>query len=108
MDTKIIRDIIAKREATSDEWQYGVEQCWEELSSALADDYRAARKFLLEDCTADEASWISEVYEEIIQKTQSGRYIDLLRRSIGRFPEEDRLHHMSRHLDTAIADYYIG
>lgn len=46
---------------------------------------------LLEDCTADEAGWISEVYEEIIQKTQSEKYIELLKRLATRFLEKDKI-----------------
>ncbi len=60
------------------------------------------RKFLLEDCTADEASWVSEVYDDIVYKTQSQEYIDLLRKSIDRFPEEAERHHMAENLDIAV------
>ncbi len=61
-----------------------------------------ARKFLLEDCTADEASWVSEIYDNIVYKTQSTEYVDILRKSIERFPEEAVKHHMSENLDIAV------
>lgn len=108
MNTEDIRKLIAEREATSDEWQAGVERCWEALACAIASDYDAARAFLLEDCTADEASWVSEVYEEIISKTQSKSYIELLRESAKRFPEEDAIHHMSEHLEMAVESVFRG
>ncbi len=97
-----IREIIKKRETTNDEWQAGVEKCWAELTEALTEDIEVTRKFLLEDCTADEASWVSEVYDDIVYKTQSQEYIDLLRKSINRFPEEAERHHMAENLDIAV------
>lgn len=106
MDTQTIKAIIAKRVETNDELQAEVEQCWEELSSAIASDYEAAAKFLLEDCTADEASWVSEVYEEIIEKTQSEKFLDLLKQSAVRFPAENELHRMASNLEIAINSTY--
>ncbi len=97
-----IRETIKRREATNDEWQAGVEKCWAELTETLTEDIEVTRKFLLEDCTADEASWVSEVYDDIVYKTQSQEYIDLLRKSIDRFPEEAERHHMAENLDIAV------
>ncbi|MDO4443619.1 MAG: hypothetical protein Q4B69_07075 [Slackia sp.] len=102
-----IRAIIEKRAATNDEWQAGVEKCWEELADVLTDDINVTRKFLLEDCTADEASWVSEVYDDIVRKTQSGEYIDLLRKSIERFPEEAEKYHMSDNLGIAVRTMFF-
>ena len=102
MTTEKIRTIIENRAATNDEWQAGVEKCWAELTDALTEDIEVTRKFLLEDCTADEASWVSEIYDDIIYKTQSHEYIDLLRKSIERFPEEAEKYHMSSNLDLAV------
>ena len=100
--TSTIRAIISKRAATNDEWQDGVERCWAELTDALTENIDTTRKFLLEDCTADEASWISEVYDDIVYKTQSREYIDLLRKSIERFPEEDKKRHLTENLELTV------
>ena len=101
-DTSTIRAIISKRAATNDEWQDGVERCGAELTDALTENSDTTRKFLLEDCTADEASWISEVYDDIVYKTQSREYIDLLRKSIERFPEEDKKRHLTENLELTV------
>jgi uncharacterized membrane-anchored protein YjiN (DUF445 family) len=101
----IIRHRIEVHESTNDEWQYGLDQCWEELSSALADDYETARAFLLEDCTAEEARLVSEVYEEVIEKTRSMAFVDLLRQMAKRFPEEDSAYHMTQILEDVVAGY---
>lgn len=106
--TEKISAIIKKRKGTNDEWQAGVERCWAELTDALTEDIEATRKFLLEDCTADEASWVSEVYDDIVRKTQSREYIDILRKSIERFPEEAEKHRMAENLDRAVKSMFIG
>ena len=106
MDANKIRAIIRKREKTNDEWAAGVEQCWAELSDALTQDINVTRKFLLEDCTASEASWVAEVYDEIIQKTQSMEYIEILHKSIERFPEEAEKYRMADNLEIAVNMMY--
>ena len=45
-------------------------------------------QFLDNECTADQLSWMSEVFEEISAKLQSWEFIDALKRAADRFPEE--------------------
>ena len=45
-------------------------------------------QFLDNECTADQLSWMSEVFEEISDKLQSLELIDALKRAADRFPEE--------------------
>lgn len=107
MSTESIRAIIKKRATTNDEWQDEVERYCKELVDALTENFETTCKFLLEDCTANEASWVSEVYDDIIYRTQSQEYIDLLRKSIERFPEENKKYHMSDNLDIAVKSMLI-
>lgn len=106
--TERIRAIIEKRAETNDEWQAGVEKCWSELTNALTEDIEVTRKFLLEDCTADEALWVSEVYDDIVFKTQSRDYIDLLRESIRRFPGLIKEYNLEKDLDIAVKSMLLG
>ena len=43
---------------------------------------------LADICTADQLSWMSEVFEQISAKLQSWEFIDALKRAADRFPEE--------------------
>ena len=43
--------------------------------------------FLDNDCTADQLSWMSEVFEEISAKLQSWDFIDALNRCADKYPE---------------------
>ena len=62
--------MIKEREATDDEWAYGVEQCHQKLISLLSENIDETIIFLDNDCTADQFSWISEVFDEIAEITQ--------------------------------------
>ena len=48
--------------------------------------------FLDNDCTADQLTWMGEVFEEISAKLQSWEFIDALKRAADRFPEECNKH----------------
>lgn len=101
MSTEKIREIIKKRASIDDENQTALEECWNELADALTEDFELTKEFLLEICNEDEASWISEVYDEIVERTQSKKMIEVLRESISRFPEEDKKYNLSENLDLA-------
>ena len=45
-------------------------------------------QFLDNDCTAKQLVWMSEVFEEISAKLQSWEFIDALKRTADRFPDE--------------------
>lgn len=80
--------LIAEREATDDEWDYGVEQCHEKLIALLTENINKTIEFLDNDCTANQFSWISEVFEEIARITKSQDFIQALRRLAEKYPEE--------------------
>lgn len=75
MNIQKFREVINKRAATSDEYEFGVEQCWEEEIELLAEDIASSIEFLKNDCTADEFSWISEVLDDIAERTGSEEFV---------------------------------
>lgn len=103
ISSKEISVIIKKLEAIDDECYENLEKCWDELTDALTEDFNITRKFLLKDCKANEVSMVSEVYDDIVLKTQSKEYIDLLYKSIKRFPEEDKKYNLKDNLDLAVS-----
>ena len=50
--------------------------------------------FLDNDCTADQLSWMSEIFDEISAKLQSWEFIDALYRAAKRFPKEAEEYHI--------------
>ncbi len=57
--------------------------------------------FLDNDCTADQFSWMSEVFDEISEKLQSWEFIDALRRTAAKYPEETRKYNVLSFIETA-------
>lgn len=102
MNSARIQKAIEHRKTTDNEWDDELERCWAELTEALAENIETTRKFLLEDCTPENYLYVSEVYDDVVFKTQSREYIDLLRRSIDRFPELAKEHDLAGNLDLAI------
>ena len=93
--------ILEEREATHDEWDYGVEQCHKKLISLFTENIDESIKFLDNDCTADQFSWLSEVFEEIAEITQSHAFIDALKRLAVKFPEETKTYNLLSFIESA-------
>ena len=101
MITDEIRVAISKRVATDDEWDYGVKQCWEEEIEILSRNIDDTIAFLENDCTADEFSWLSEVFDDVAEKTQSRAFVDCLYKVAKKFPDECKEYHIDRVLEFA-------
>lgn len=96
-----IQPIIEERESTDDEWEYGVEQCHKKLISLLSENIDETIIFLDNDCTADQFSWISEVFDEIADITQSYAFIDALKRLSIKYPEETKEYNILSFIESA-------
>ena len=93
--------IIHEREQTDDEWAEGVQKCQEELVSVLCEDFDSTLQYLRSECTADEFSWISEVFDEIAIRTQSREFIAVLRILAEKYPEETEEYNIIPFIDSA-------
>ena len=58
-----------------------------EMVEIMSDDVDDTIEFL-SGCTGEEFSWLSEIFEEIVDCTQSQRLVDALYETARRFPEE--------------------
>lgn len=78
-----ISDIIKVRiriaDETQDNWDYGIEQCWKKYIDILSANIEKSIYFFLHDCTDEEFYWLSEVFEEIADKTQSKKLVSAWR-----------------------------
>lgn len=82
---------------------------YEEVSLAIKPEIelfsrslRDTIEFLDNDCTADQLSWMSEVFEEISAKLQSWEFIDALRRCADKYPEECKKYSIIDFIEYAI------
>ena len=91
-------EIVKLREEESDKCLPELPDYWETSPAINAEialftrNLQETVQFLDNDCTADQLSWMSEVFEEISAKLQSWEFIDALKRTADRFPEECKKH----------------
>ena len=82
------REILEQRIALHVNDGYGAAKLNEIEAAALTENIEETIEFLDNECTADEFSWISEVFEGIAEKSQSQAFIDCLYRVAAKYPEE--------------------
>ncbi len=85
---KVIQERIRISTDTQDEWAYGIEQCWKQEIEILSEDVDSTIIFLKEECTDDEYSWISEVIDDLAEKTKRKELIQCYKSLMDKFPEE--------------------
>lgn len=100
-----IKPIIAERERlweeTQDEWDYGMEQCHQQLIKLITEDINKSIEFLDNDCTAEQFSWLSEVFDEIAEATRSKEFIEALKRLAEKYPEETKTYNIMSFIESA-------
>ena len=96
-------EVIKKRASVNDEWAEGVEKCWKEMTDVFSKDIETTIRFLNEECTADEFSWLSEVFDRIAEQTRSMRFIEALRTLAQKYPDETQNYNIISFIDEAQA-----
>ena len=85
---EIIKERVRIANECYNEWDYGIEQCWKQEINLLTDDIPSTIDFLINECTADEYSWISEVIDDVAEQTGSREFVMCYKNLMEKFPEE--------------------
>lgn len=101
MMTEKIRKAIKKRALVDDEWDYGVQQSWKEVLSIISESLDDLVNFIENDCTSDEFSLLSEIYDDIIDLFPSEKVIEALRKTANKYPEEAEKYNLIYCIDEA-------
>ncbi|MCT7710721.1 MAG: hypothetical protein N5826_04060, partial [Lactobacillus iners] len=88
------KEVIRRRKETHDEYDYGVEMCNKEEIQILAEDIPSTIEYLKNDCTADEFVWISEIIDDLAEKTRNRELMECYKSLMGKFPEESKRYHV--------------
>ncbi len=83
-----IREILKEREAIHVEDYISTEQCWEKEIRLLSKDINKTIDFISNRCTGEEFAWLSEVFDEVVEKCQSEEFIACLQETVKKFPSE--------------------
>lgn len=101
MITEKIRQAIAHRATVNDEWDYGVQQSQKAILSIISESPDDTIHFIENECTADELSWLSEIYDQMIDIFPSQRLIEALRKAADKYPEEVKKYNLDTCIDEA-------
>ena len=85
---EIIRERSRVATECSDEWSFVIEKCWNEEIEILGEDVDATISFLQNECTAEEFSWISEIIDNLAERTRSRELVQAYKNLTDKFPEE--------------------
>lgn len=105
MKESIIRDklqkLIAGREKIEGEIDYDNNPIIKGMVDLLSKDLNATVSFLDEECSEAQLIWMSEIFDEIAERTKSKAFIDSLRRAAGKYPEAAEKSNLEFFIDSA-------
>lgn len=105
MKIEVFREVIKRREYVEEiscgEWAEGIEECWKKEIEILSEDVSSTIDFLNNECTASEYSWISEVIDDLAEKTQSRELVDCYKKLMTKFPEESETYKIASSIQFA-------
>lgn len=93
-------EIIEERSQINDNWSEGIDMIWKKMTDIFSADIDKTILFL-DECTADEFIWLSEIFEDIAEKTQSRKFISVLRKTAEKYPEETQKYNIIGFVDCA-------
>ena len=82
------KKIVSELEITDMNNSDAIDILWEKEIELFTRNIQETIDFVKNDCTANEFSWMSEVWDEIVQKTKSKEFVAVLREAAKKFPEE--------------------
>jgi len=82
--------LVARREKIEEIVDWNNEPVIDATIALFTTNLQETIDFLDNDCSADQFSWMSEVFDKISEKLQSWDFIDVLRRTAAKYPEETK------------------
>ena len=105
MDVQKFREVLKELNETEIEYDYGIEMCWKEEVEILSEDIPSTVEYLKNECTADEFVWISEIIDDLAEKTRSRELVECYKSLMGKFPEESKRYHVDFCIECA--EYFL-
>lgn len=96
-----LKRFLSIRPKICDECYWQLDEYSEELSSYISSHLPETINFIRNDCSADDFSWLSEIFGEIVRKTKSREFLDCLKETARKFPEECEKHYITDTIDDA-------
>jgi hypothetical protein len=88
MNIEQLRGVIERNMALDPNDDFGTEKCWEEMTAILSEDIVATLHYFENECTDEEFYWLGAVFEDVAEKTQSKKLIQVLRNRLTKVTPE--------------------
>ena len=88
MKFNTLKEVIQFRIVESED-NYGVEDYWKAAIEMFTKDVAATIMFLQNDCDDEELYFLSEIFEEIVEQTQSKELVSVLRSRLAKVTPEN-------------------
>ena len=88
MNVEQLRGVIERNMALDPNDDFGTEKCWEEMTAILSEDIVATLHYFETECTDEEFYWLGAVFEDVAEKTQSKKLIQVLRNRLTKVTPE--------------------
>lgn len=93
--------IVAKLEVTDMENYLAKDPLIEKEIDLFSKDIQETISFLKNDCTGRQFVWMSEVFDEIVEKTNSREFIEVLKETVKKFPNENKEFYLDSSIQSA-------
>ena len=80
---------------------YYEESVWKLEVDAICADLPAAINFILSDCTDEEFQWLSEVFDDVMDRTQSVEFLNCIRQRVQTVENAERKAELLEDITTA-------
>lgn len=93
--------IVQQRKSLNEDIEYEGNPLIQETINLMTADIRKTIEFLDKTCTEEQFIWLSEVFDEIAEKTRCQEFIEAIRRTAARFPEATEKYNIQYFIDSA-------
>lgn len=93
--------IEAELEITDMNNSDAIDILWNKEIELFTKDISATINFVKNDCTANQFSWMSEVWDDIVQKTKSKEFVEAVKETMKKFPEECKKFNIKGSIESA-------
>lgn len=88
MKFNTLKDVVQFR-VVENEDNYWIEDYWKAAIEMFTKDIVVTINFVKNDCDNEELYWLSEIFEEIVEQTQSKEFISVLRTRLAEVTPEN-------------------
>lgn len=93
--------LIEKRAAIQGDVDYDTAPVIRSMIQLMTKNMDETINFLDNDCTEEQFVWLSEIFDEIAEQSQSRVFINALRRTAEKYPTATKKYHISFFIDSA-------